>query len=156
MREKIETKIKCNFDSMLGLCVCVCVCVCVRERERERERERVGVWAQSTARFYIRAEYDQILTYLLVTLHTSHLTSTTIFLQRSYFKHTYTYKITHNFSTKPQPFPITIKIFLHTKFTSKHLMLYITYQSLSGSQTFSPDSHFRTVNTKISPQNISF
>ena len=35
-------------------------------------------------------------------------------------------------------------------------MLYETYQSLSGSQKVSPNSHFGTVNTKISPQNISF
>ena len=36
--------------------------------------------AQSTARGYIRAEYT-LLIYLSITLHTSHLTSTTIFLR---------------------------------------------------------------------------
>ena len=46
--------------------------------------------------------------------------------------------------------------FLDMKFTSTHLILYGTYQSLSNSQTFSPDSHLGTVTTKICLQNISF
>ena len=41
----------------------------------------------------------------------------------SYFKHTHTHKITH-ISTKPHTFCITVKIFLHTKFTSKYLILH--------------------------------
>ena len=57
---------------------------------------------------------------------------------------------------QPEYFNITVKIFLHTKFTSTHLILYRTYQSLSGSQTFSPDWHFRTVNTEISPPKYFF
>ena len=90
--------------------------------------------------------------YLLLTLHTSHLTSTTILLQ--YFisnthtrararAHTHTHTHTHtHFSTKPQTFYITI-IFLHTKFTLKYLILYRTYQSLSGSQNLFSGFTFR-------------
>ena len=74
-------------------------------------------------------------------------------------KHTNVHKITH-ISTKSQLFctavKIFLKIFLHIKFILKYLIVYKTYQSLSGSKFFfSSDSHFRTVNTKISPQNIS-
>ena len=47
-------------------------------------------------------------------------------------------------------------MFLHTKFTSKYLIRFRTYPSLSGSQKFSPDSHFGTVSTKISPQKYFF
>ena len=64
--------------------------------------------------------------------------------------------IKSNISTEPQCFYTTYKIFLHTKFTSAQLVLFRTYQSLSGTQQFSLDSHFGTVNTKISPQSISF
>ena len=85
------------------------------------------------------------LNYLSVTLHTSHLTSTTIFLQQSYFKHTHTHTHTQN----QQSFCITVKIFLRTKFFfHTPNTLNRTYQSLSGSQHFSLDSHFGTVNTK--------
>ena len=63
-------------------------------------------WAQSAAsRGYIRAEYE-LLIYLSVTQHTSHLTSTTIFLQHNYVKHThtdtrtYTQTHTHTISIK--------------------------------------------------------
>ena len=51
---------------------------------------------------------------------------------------------------------MTVKMFLQTKFSSKYLILYRTYQSLSGTQKFSLDLHFGTENTKISSQNISF
>ena len=65
-------------------------------------------------------------------------------------------KITH-ISTKSQLLCITVKIFvkmfLNIKFTLEYFILYKTYQSLSGSQKFSLDSH---CGTKISPQNISF
>ena len=68
------------------------------------------------------------------------------------------YFTTHlcNISVEPKYFSITVTIFLHTKFTSTHLILHRTYPSLSGGQKFSPDSHFGTVNAKISPQNICF
>ena len=69
--------------------------------------------------------------------------------------YTHTHKITHNYA-KPQIFSVTVKICVHAKFTSKYLIIYRTYQSLSGSQTFSPDLHFKTMNTKIPPQNIYF
>ena len=45
---------------------------------------------------------------------------------------------------------------LHTNITSSHVISYRTHQSLSGSQTLLPESHFENVNTNISPQNISF
>ena len=61
----------------------------------------------------------------------------------------------HNISTEPKYFNIIAKILLHTKFTSTHLIHYRTYQFLIGSQKISPDSHFATVNIKISPQNVS-
>ena len=65
--------------------------------------------------------------------------------------HTHTHTITH-ISTKPPIFYITAKsrTLLHTNFTTKYLILYRTYQSLSGSQTFSPDLHFGTVNKDLS------
>ena len=47
--------------------------------------------------------------------------------------HTHTHTTTHNISTKSQSPSITVKIFLHTKFTSAHLILYRPHQSLSGS-----------------------
>ena len=66
-------------------------------------------WAQSAAsRGYIRAEYE-LLIYLSVTQHTSHLTSTTIFLQHNNVKHThtdtrtYTQTHTHTISIKKTP-----------------------------------------------------
>ena len=69
-------------------------------------------------------------------------------------------KTTLNISTEPNYFYSTVKICFHIKFTSTHLILYRTYQSLSGSQNvvvfFSLDSHFGTVNTNISAQNTSF
>ena len=65
-----------------------------------------------------------------------------------------THKISH-ISTKPKLFCITVEILLHIKSTLKYLILYKTYQSLSSSQTNSLDSHFGTVNAKISLQNIS-
>ena len=98
----------------------------------------------------MRAEYDSNLSlsysaYKLFNIN--HNISTAQLFQ------TYTHKITH-VSTKPQTFYITVKIFLQTKFASKYLMLYRTYQSLSGSQNFSPDSHFEIMRTKIFAQNV--
>ena len=52
---------------------------------------------------------------------------------------------THNISTEVKYFFVTITIFLYIKFTSTNLILYRTYQSLSGRQTLSLDSHFGTV-----------
>ena len=56
-----------------------------------------------------------------------------------------------------------LKIFLHTKFTPTPLILYTTYQCLSGSLfllllwfVFLSGFTFRKVNTKISPPNIFF
>ena len=72
----------------------------------------------------------------------------------SIYTHTHTHIITR-ISTKPQTFCITVKIFLHTKLASKYLILCRMYQSLSGSQKFSLDSHFEIMNKKIFPQNIS-
>ena len=69
--------------------------------------------------------------------------------------HTHTHIFTNVISTEPQSFCIPVEIFLYTKFTSTPLILYRTYQSLSWSQNCSPDSHFGTVSTKISPKNIS-
>ena len=68
-------------------------------------------------------------------------------------KHTHTHK--HTLSTEPQYFYNTVRIFLHTKFTSTHLILCKTYQSLSGSKILSPDSHFKRVNIKISATTVS-
>ena len=60
-------------------------------------------------------------------------------------------KITH-ISTKQQTFYFTVKIFFHPKFSSKYLIFSRTYQSFPRSPNCSPDSHFGTVSTKISPQ----
>ena len=123
--------------------------------KRKRQIKVVGLYFEPSQPLGgLHAGWTQILIYLLVSLHTSN-TNHNISTAQLFQKCTHTHKITH-ISTKPQMFYITVNILLYTKFTSKDLILYRTYQSLSGSQILSPDSHFGTVNTKISPQNISF
>ena len=78
--------------------------------------------------------------------NTNHNSSTAQLFQ------TYTHTKSHIFL---QNLKLSISQFF-TNFASKYLILYKTYQSLSGSQKISQDSHFGTVSTKISPQNISF
>ena len=84
----------------------------------------------STAQLFQKHSHTHI--YIYITSHT--------FLQN----HNFSVSQLEYFSLNVSPHKIYFKI------------LKKTYQSLSGSQNISPDSHFGTVNTKISSQNISF